>query len=144
MTTIAYRDGVLAADTLICESDRRVGRVVKIMRRAGILAGVAGCLAHMQAFHSWFMGGMIGEPPAMKTGERTSDAIIVHDGRILGLGELGWDVMKANYYAIGSGAGVALGAMASGATAEQAVQAAIELDVWSGGDITVLSRVHQK
>lgn len=140
MTTIAYRDGVLAADTLVCESGRRVGRATKIFGKAGVFGGVAGCLSHMNAFRDWFLGGMTGDPPSMKTEDGESEAFIVHDGYVLTLSKMGWDVMRTESHAVGSGGPVALGAMASGASAEEAVKAAISLDVWSGGDITVLRR----
>jgi ATP-dependent protease HslVU (ClpYQ) peptidase subunit len=42
---------------------------------------------------------------------------------------------QSEFVAIGSGAAVALGAMAYGATAREAVRIAIEFDVYSGGEI---------
>ena len=46
--------------------------------------------------------------------------------------------MTAPYYALGSGRPEALGAMHHGATAEEAVQAAIAHDANTGGEVTVL------
>jgi ATP-dependent protease HslVU (ClpYQ) peptidase subunit len=138
VTTIAYRDGVLAADSLVTEGNRRVGMVTKVFAKNGVVAACAGCLAHMHAFRDWFLNGMSGDPPSLLNGDSESDAIIIYRGRVVTWSKLGWDMMRSDFYAIGSGAGPALGAMAAGATAEQAVVAAITLDVWSGGDITVL------
>lgn len=44
MTTIAYRNGVIVGDTLICENGRRCGRATKVFKRGTVLAGGAGCL----------------------------------------------------------------------------------------------------
>lgn len=46
--------------------------------------------------------------------------------------------IEAPYHVIGSGAEYAIGAMAVGASPEQAVVAAIENDQWSGGHVTIL------
>jgi len=46
--------------------------------------------------------------------------------------------VRAPFYALGSGYQVAMGAMEFGATAEEAVRAAIKWDTGSGGDVTVL------
>lgn len=142
MTTIAYRDGVLAADTLVTENGRRVGHVQKIGKFGSVLWGVTGCLLHQVAFHDWLRGGLQGEPPGMKTPEgATSTVIVIADGRLLTFDEHGYDHMPMpDYHAIGSGAALALGAMSAGASAYRAVEAAMKLDVHSGGEITVLHR----
>lgn len=44
------------------------------------------------------------------------------------------------FYAMGSGKDFASGAMAAGATAEEAVQCAIQFDTCSGGEVQVLKR----
>ena len=51
--------------------------------------------------------------------------------------------VEAPYYAIGSGAHLALGAMWQGATAEQAVECAIALDIGCGGTVDVI-RVYEQ
>lgn len=139
MTTIAYRDGIIVADTMVSESGRRCGRAIKIFRRGSVLAGVSGCLSSMIEFRDWFSGGMRGDPPSMvlKTGE-DSEAMVVANGLILSFGKDGWDYMRAEYHAIGSGAPLALGAMAVGATAREAVEAAASHCVWTSAPFTVL------
>lgn len=85
------------------------------------------------------MGGMNGDPPAMALKDGTgSEAMVVHDGLIMALSKDGWDYMHADYHAIGSGAPLALGAMAVGATARQAVEAAAAHCVWTAGPFVEL------
>jgi len=141
MTTIAYRNGILAADTLVTEQGRRVGRTTKIFRHGELLWGFAGALQHRDVVASWLSAGLPGDTPLMETrkGAR-SDALIIFDGRLICFDEHGADSMALpQFYAIGSGAPYALGAMAHGASAEEAVRAAMNLDLYTGGDVTVLS-----
>lgn len=142
MTTVAWRDGVLAADTLITENDRRCGFTRKIGRIGSVMWAATGCLIHQVAFNDWMRGGMSGPVPPMKTPEGASSTVILIAGdRLLTFDEHGADHMPLpDRYAVGSGAALALGAMAAGATAEQAVAAAIEHDIYSGGPITVVRR----
>lgn len=142
MTTIAYRDGFLAADSQVTENDRICGHVQKIRRIKGVLWGVCGCVIHMVAFNDWIMGGMEGEPPSMKTPEgAASAAIVIVGNRLITFDEHGTDHMPLPpFHAVGTGAPIALGAMQFGASAKQAVEAAIALDIYSGGNVTVLSR----
>lgn len=60
------------------------------------------------------------------------------DGLIVSLNHTGWEHMRVPVFAAGSGCDYAYGAMAMGATAEEAVRAAIRFDVGCGGEITVL------
>ena len=139
MTTVAWRNGVLAADTLVTERDRRVGFTRKAGKVGSVLWGASGCLMHTHAIYDWLKGGAQGDPPSMETPKgATSQAMLIAAGRLLCVDEHGWDHMPApEFYAIGSGAPYALGAMAAGASAYQAVQAAARLDLYTGGDILV-------
>lgn len=147
MTTIAYRDGVMAADTVAFGGGIKLARLVKIARNdAGDLAGAVGDAGFAFAFLEWFRKG---EPePAIKlVSDRAEDrwdkALIVRAaGRQIEVYEpYGRFPVSAPYFAIGSGKSVALGAMFMGATAVQAVQAAIALDEGSSGEAMAL--VHE-
>lgn len=138
VTTVAYRGGVIAADSQVTCADADVGRFGKIAERNGILCGAAGSMALAIGFLDWFRRGMKGEPPPMKKGDSGAEAFIVHDGWVICYDDTGWDRQRAEYYAIGSGQKLALGAMAAGASAEGAVRCAIKHDVYSGGDVTVM------
>jgi len=139
MTTIAYRNGVMAADRQVTMGDTSVGDAVKVVRIKGVLAGFSGNMALGQKFLDWVSRGMAGEPPGMKMGDSTAQGIVAACGRILTWDHEGWDRLTADYYAIGSGRLIALGAMAVGASAEDAVRAAIRHDVYSSGAVLALA-----
>lgn len=141
MTTIAYANGEIAADTLATWGTTRDGFLTKIAKRGPFLAGVSGSLPASQAFLDWFNGGLKGDPPAMPDGEATTFGVIITpEERILTWGPRGWERTRNQTVAMGSGGEFAQGAMAMGATPEQAVRVAIQFDTKSGGDVMVLSR----
>lgn len=139
MTTIAYRDGVLAADTGACAGDSRLGYVQKIARdKRGALAGAAGYATYVSTFLAWFRNGCRGGPPQAEDSDR---GVIFHPtGKIViyEKGGRGSFEMEAAYFAMGSGKPEALGAMFAGADAATAVQAAIEHDAHTYGEVVVL------
>lgn len=140
MTTIAYRDGVLAADTLATWGDSRDGRCTKIAKRGPVLAAGAGSMAQVQAFLDWFRAGMKGDPPPAQAGDNSAFCYLIEpSGWFLMWGPRGWERSRDDALALGSGGEYARGAMSAGATAEEAVAIAILHDVKSGGPITVLS-----
>lgn len=138
MTTIAYRKGVLAADTRMIQGSAIIGNVTKIVRRDdGALAGGAGDLAWVQAFHRWFMAGEEGDPPILEDG---SKGLIVRRRKPVEMFEPGGTVeWKPPYLAIGSGKEFALGAMFAGASAIEAIKAAMAFDPGTGGEVMVLT-----
>ena len=140
MTTIAYRAGILAADTGVCVGGSRAGYTVKIVRRPdGALAAAAGFAAYCYAFRNWFLSG--GDPPEAKTDTGVMDrgTVFYADGRIEIFEPGGRFFMTAPYYAMGSGRPEALGAMHYGAGAINAVKAAIAHDNDTFGEISALS-----
>lgn len=144
MTTIAYRDGVLAADSRMTLNGVVDGSQVKIVRRGNVMAAATGTAAMCQQFRDWFIGGMVGDPPAGEH-EKNSDwsywGMIFHGETILCWQASGWVRIVAPYFASGSGGDFATGALAHGATAEEAVRAAIAHDASSGGEVMVLRPV---
>ena len=138
MTTVAYRHGIMAADTRMIQGSAIIGDFVKIVRRKdGVLAGAAGDAGWAQAFHRWFLDGEKGDYPML---EENSKGVIVRGRRkqVEMLEQGGWIIFKPPFFAMGSGKEFALGAMAQGATAEQAVDVAMRFDPGSGGQIMVL------
>lgn len=139
MTVIAYRDGVLAADTLVTESGRLYGFAQKIVRsRAGHIGGAGGPAEAGVKFMAWIEAGCVDAPPEHKD---PADGIVIYpDGRTMH-----WDggpvllAAEAPFFALGCGAPIALGAMAAGADARRAVEIAIRYDCYCGGEITVLT-----
>lgn len=141
MTTIAWDGQTLAADTLATWRGTRDGYAVKIARRGAVLAGAAGNAVICRRLMDWFRSGMVGHPPS--AGSKEADnwstlQIFTPDGLVVSWGPDGWEAVRAPRYALGSGCDFALGAMVAGADAETAVRAAIEYDINSGGEITVL------
>lgn len=141
MTTIVYRDGVLAADTGMCIGGVRVGFICKIARsKAGDLAGAAGAATYNAAFLKWFVAGEQGDPPEAKRCDDSLDrgAIFRSDGTIQIFEPDGSFGMRAPYYALGCGRNEAMGAMFMGADAVQAVKAAMASDIGTFGDVDSL------
>lgn len=141
MTTIAFANGVLAADTQSTSGDLRGGYDVKIAKHGSVLAASAGVTALCQRFMDWFRAGMKGEPPAMKMDEFTAWGTLFYaDDCIASLNEAGWERFSAPLWTNGTGGEIALGAMAAGKTPEEAVRIASRFDKSTGGEITVLRR----
>jgi ATP-dependent protease HslVU (ClpYQ) peptidase subunit len=138
MTTIAYRNGILAADSLITAGNRIATSVsaTKIIRLSdGRLLGHCGQMRHMKPLVA-FLEGRSERYPDM---EKDATAIVVHvEGRVeLHYGRHPDEALEeeAEFFAIGSGAELALGAMAVGVSAIEAVRAAIRFDTGSGGEV---------
>ena len=121
MTIIAYRDGILAADSGAWYGDAFLGHGNKIdvLPDASLLA-TSGTWSDGELAREWFSGDQTGERPAM------ADSF---GGLVLQLGSkcIPFE-LRAPFHADGSGHEIAIGAMHMGATAIQAVEAACE---WS-------------
>ena len=135
MTTIAYRDGVLAVDTAIT-SDNGVcrGRVSKLRRTpSGLLFAICGQAGLSDVFSRWLEDGA--DPLQRPTLNDKSDfaaLVVFSDSRVAAFSErFVAQFLIADFHAMGSGNELALGAMAMGASAEEAVRVACRFDVWS-------------
>jgi 20S proteasome alpha/beta subunit len=144
MTTIAYRDGVLAADTMACSGHLRHGGVyTKIVQRAdGTMGGGAGHAAFCESWKRWILDPSL-EKPTPGPGSSPEDpgdmGLLVHpDGTVECCEHGGCYTLNEEYFAEGTGAPVAYGAFHKGATAEEAIRAAVAHDLCTGGPITVL------
>lgn len=145
MTTIAYRDGVIAADTGMSYGNSRHGECSKIARNhRGDLAGAAGAAGFVAPFLRWFSTGEGDGPdkPVPKSDNSGSDiSFIVRAGGSIEVQDSGGSyTVTAPYYAIGSGSPEALGAMFAGADPEMAVRAAMQHDSHTWGDVVILKR----
>lgn len=147
VTTIAAKDGVLAADRKAYLGRGESGHMTKTKIHAladGRLVAVSSAIvgaAHQ--FLKWLDEGQPGENwPVIEDTERKMDfeAIVLHqDGRI----EYYHDSylptwLDSDAMAIGSGAPYALGAMEAGASAPGAVGIAARFDNFSGGGVDIL------
>lgn len=140
MTTIAYRKGILAADMGTYPS--RMGETFKIAQNGQFLAGACGNATYSAAFLKWFLGGRKGEPPEARSdsdgcdrgviiGPTTTDLLVFEQGG-------SFRMIKSPYFAMGSGRQYALGAMYAGASAKEAVEAAMRHDDFTWGSVMVL------
>lgn len=137
MTTIAYRDGMLAADTQTSFSGIRCADQRKIHREGRLLTGFSGTSTNYERFRSWVRDGMSGDFDS-----RGGNVFILPPSGpavIWGDGDYPWRE-PSEFWALGSGEHLALGAMSAGATAEEAVRIAMRWDNATGGEITVLRR----
>lgn len=144
MTTIAYRSGTLAADTAYSNGWVVDGRAPKIVTLPdGRLAGACGEASFMGCWLRWCQGGCVGDQPkpgTEKDGQGGDTALIVElDGSLTVYEGNGSFNYRPEYVAYGSGRGVALGAMWMGASAEEAIKAAILHDTHTRGSVTVLA-----
>lgn len=138
MTTIAYRDGILAADSLASGPRGRCGSVQKIAtNKSGVLAGAGGRVADLSAFIKWIESGDTEGAP--QTADDFDGLLVNPDGAVFLVSQdCRLSPITGRFMAVGSGEAHAMGAMAMGATAVEAVRVAIEFDVYSGGEVHLL------
>ena len=142
MTTIAFRSGQLAADTLIAYTNITNGSRPKIERCGAYTAALAGSAWLRRPLEEWCRAGCPIDkvPQALLDNESSFAALIIdRDGKVFEFDNGYLTPVYADYTAIGSGAMLALGAMAHGASAEEAVLAAALHDKNTGGPVTILS-----
>lgn len=139
MTAIAYRDGVMAADSLAECHGIVLGSVRKIARRRdGALAGAAGMEMVCAEFIRRFVAGTDEDyRPELKDERDFSAVIVTPDGQIWQANAQGRFLIDAPFYVDGSAYQLMIGAMAAGASAEEAVRIAIKYDTRCGGAVQI-------
>lgn len=153
MTTIAYRDGIMAAEGKMTLGDMVIKLdTEKVFWVNNHLVGVCGRARAINTFVTWLqkmtdyhiVNQEVGElvdlvPPALEDDEGYSALVVTQSRQVLMYEgntpiDMGLDVPMS----VGSGSCFALAAMKAGNSAEEAVKVACELDVYSGGEITVV------
>ena len=141
MTTVVFRSGILAGDTLVSPDK---GLTSKLGRNPqGDIAGVAGTLSICQKWLRAFVRGDE-EMPSLRsvTGDKNDDAtalVIRKNTKAVEFWEVdGLVEFDAPFYVIGSGWKWAMGALEAGASAKRAVEIAAKYDSNTGGEIEVL------
>ncbi len=151
MTTIAYRNGTIAADSrttletegggarmFLCEKLFRKTVTLKDGKTQEVIIATAGESTPGMVFLDWFWSGQ--EPPErLIDGEADFTCLVLQED---GLFEYdawcrGIQILD-EFYAIGSGAKAALAAMYMGASAAKAVEIACRIDFYSGPPITTM------
>lgn len=149
MTTIAYRNGVLAADRrevvehgggfsfVLTDNDTKVRRLPDGSLFAG--CGSSDQIERVRArLEENIVHGTSRKMPKTSNCEcvwvQTDGSVWYYSGRKFSV----LDEKTYPYFAIGSGAAFALAAMDAGADAVEAVRIASKRDVWTGGDVQSL------
>ena len=141
MTTIAYDGKVLAGDQLMVANGTPMG-IPKVHRIATVdgtvyLVGGAGNVGDCQAFAHWVRKGLpAGEKPKLTN----CTMLVVCRGKITQYDnefEHPSEISK-DFWAVGSGANYALGVMAMGGSAQDAVRLATTLDINTGWGMDVV------
>jgi hypothetical protein len=151
MTTVTFKDGVLAADRrtaaeipdgtsdpdriIYDNSARKISRVECIDGTVRFVA-VSGVASYLGQVSRWVSGGMLGEHPA--PGESTA-IIFSSPGRLLVVTDEGIEEFDIADFAISSGAAFALGAMSAGASAIEAIKIAAKYDAYTGSHVNFVT-----
>lgn len=130
MTTICYRDGVMAGDTAVFDRGVYCGQALKIGRAAdGTVGGAAGALCILSRMTQWLDAGAVGDPERIPRDEDSEMLWVRPDGSVWWMGPDSIAThLSGEYFAIGSGFKLAIGAMAFGASAMQAIEICADLD----------------
>lgn len=142
MTTICYKAGVLTFDSKVSTDGVNIGSSIKGRKTKKFLIAAAGSCDDCDAWMDWMENGAVVTEKKNYGLDRDCNlwAIAIDKkGRIFNYTEkcYPWLITSA-FYAIGSGASFALGAMANGASAEQAVKIAAKFDAYTGGVVRTL------
>lgn len=141
MTTIAYRDGIMAGDSRGYSSSRYpIGSKVKVERLSdGTLLGCSSTIpGGAESAREWWVSRDEVDLPASFTllaVEPNGDVYYMSDTPHIS------GPLKGEFFAIGSGLEYALGAMERGATAVEAIRIACKFDVWS--DLPIYAVRHE-
>lgn len=137
MTTLAYKDGILATDTQIVFSDVLKATTTKIWEpQKGIVLSCAGDhYCEWRAIQFFSDPNWLGrEPIDFRDGDFAGFLFVEGTPYIL-TGCTAPIPLLDPYFAIGSGAYFAHAAMGMGATAEESVREAMKYDIHTGGNI---------
>ena len=143
MTTVCYRDGVLASDSLGCQGTFYGGSFQKIYQFNGFSVGVSGRMDEGTKFIKWlehFNPFRPKRPPDRFNFTDMQALLIDSENNIWYYHNHGHPVkVKDAFFAIGSGRYAAMPAMEAGASAKDAVKIAMKYDTQTGGDIQIIS-----
>jgi len=142
MTTVAYRGGIMAADSRVTYDSEAAGsrffRTEKLFRKGKDIIGLAGESEPGLIFLDWY-GSNKAPPDALVDGGADFTALVLTRKGLFEYGKYcrGERVLEP-FYAIGSGCKAALGAMHMGADAARAIRIACKVDTYSGTPIVVM------
>lgn len=142
MTTIAFKDGVMAADSRGNDENVGIVPIPKVFRKKikgkEYIFGVAGYWEGALMFVEWFRtrDNALHERLMKLSGDSEFDVLIWDGKKLLYADQFMYLVeVTEPYYALGSGAKHAITAMDCGRSARQAVQMAMKRDSNTGGRV---------
>lgn len=142
MTTVAYRNGFVAADSRVIRGEMIAPEEAQKIWRVshGGVAAIVGTMIIMDDAKLWLDAGKKGWERPKFPSDNTYVVEFLTDGTILEHSADGDCETKPmfGYYAWGSGRDFAYGALAQGATAFGAVEIAAKFDLNTGGTIRQL------
>lgn len=153
MSTIAFKNGIMAAETLCSTGGiRSYASKIRRIRFCNkpnssvyriVLFGVAGDITIFPFFIKWYettkvkIDRLVKDRPERL--EKADVNFLVYDtGVLYFFCETGCSVVNEPWAAIGSGQSLAIGAMEMGASAKRAVEVACKWDMYSGGEIETI------
>ena len=146
MSIVAYKNGILAADSRAYGGDYQTspGTKAKIHRLAdGSRVGVTSAIIGMpERYVAWLNAGA--DPEKFGDPKPDCTVLLVKPNGDIFLADSGLyfsGPIKCEAHAIGSGAPIAVGAMAAGASAEEAVAIACRFDKHCGLPVMALGEV---
>lgn len=147
MTTIAFRDNIMAADTKVSDEGVHFADMVCIKKIDNMLIGASGNIDVVEWFlRTWNKFSLdsvnLDHPVARLESNKDQEfeALVVTQGQLYYLTpKLIATKIDAKYIAIGSGQNLALGAMYMGASAIKAVEAAMAHDQHTGGKVITVN-----
>lgn len=138
MTIVCVRDGVLAVDSLVTAGSARSGTTTKWAEvhpyRGGGFVATAGAVGRTTRF----LAAMREPSAALDLSDDNGALWLLPTGEVREWDMGDWISIEAPFHAIGSGDRFALGAMAHGATAEEAAHIACDLCTTCGGPVSVM------
>ena len=144
MTTICFRNGILAADTRAYSGGKApIGQKTKIFHNAELKLA-CGCsttaVGFGERFWMWLTGAIGDKDFKDSQPEDAFTALTIQDGEVFIYENSPFPTgpLTADYFAIGSGRDIALGAMEMGASAPEAVRVACKHDVWTAEPIMAI------
>lgn len=144
MTTIAYKNGIIASDSRIVDSEAGTcGTIRKISKVDNCLIGACGNAELVAWFLNNFNGRMFNKvnhnPQTTICNHRDDEfqgLIVSPRGKVFMIeASLMPFEITTKQVAVGSGAAYAMGAMAAGKSAAEAVTIAMKFDMNSGGKV---------
>lgn len=139
MTTITYRDGIVAADSQLSTGGGWASPFPanKLERHGDAIVGLCGDWAAVRVLRDWYLRGAhdTTQPEAADC-----TLCVIKPDQILTFSMGAMLVEEGPLVSWGSGAPVAMAAMLAGASAEFAVKIACSIDPWSAEPVVTMRR----